>query len=50
MRVGGLRNGAPARMMPGNAFTENFNGKFQAERLNQHWFMNLDGAIGNAIL
>lgn len=27
-----------------NAFIESFNGKFRAECLNAHWFMNLDGA------
>ena len=29
-----------------NAFIESFNGKFRAECLNQHWFMNLDDAVG----
>ena len=28
-----------------NAFIESFNGKFRAECLNQHWFMNLDDAV-----
>ena len=28
----------------GNAFIERFNGKFRAECLNTHWFMNLDDA------
>jgi len=27
-----------------NAFIESFNGKFRAECLNAHWFMNLDDA------
>lgn len=27
-----------------NAFIESFNGKFEAERLNAHWFMSLDDA------
>jgi len=38
----------PAALPPGkptdNSFIESFNGKFRAECLNIHWFMNLDDA------
>jgi putative transposase len=40
-----LGNGAPACIMPDNAFIESFNGKFRAECLNAHWFMSLDDAV-----